>query len=142
MICADCMRGIEAGAKACACGWLVPLKRHAPTMPAAVAPPRAVVPSNTPFMDECREAYRNSLAYRLIHDGKPLRTAVAAALPREPGEDREESNAAGQVGPSSQAHTISTTVAESPAPAAPALGIPLDPLEVEFQNTQADRMEP
>lgn len=66
-----------------------------------------------PFMDACRAAWKNSLAYRAMREGKPLSNSVSKALPREPGEDRAE-------------------IKE------PALGIPLDPLEQEF----LDRSEP
>lgn len=95
---------------------------------------------SSPFMEECRAAYRNSAAFKALSAGKPLRNTVAAALPREPGEDREELNVAGPELPAGAVPPPIT--AQQPEPATPALGIELDPLEIEFQNAQADRAEP
>ena len=90
MMCLDCQRGLEPGATACVCGWQVPPKA-APKMPERTYSSRMPAPRMprelTPFEQECRSAYLQSQAYRAIKDGKPLRNTVAAALPREPGDD-------------------------------------------------------
>lgn len=79
-------------------------------------------PTNTPFANECREAYKNSYAYRQKHgiaapdkseqrkqieaELEQVRQKMAESLARQPGQDDEEL----------------------------ALGIARDPLETEFQN--------
>ena len=96
-------------------------------------------------MEAIREAYARSQARRSGAGMGAVSEALGAI--REPGEDWEESNAAGRELPAvnSASRRESTTEktastepvrdsAQQPAPAAPALGIPWDDLEQELAN--------
>ena len=61
-MCLDCQRGIEPGAKACACGWKVPPKHHAPKMPAAVEPPVVAIVRSAEELERMKATVRRMMS--------------------------------------------------------------------------------
>ena len=146
MICNDCNATIKPGACVCRCGWKVPprlqpMPQRAPDLRPGPRPGRA----SNPHVEAIREAYARSHACRTkMGIGQAAREVLNEM--REPGEDREESNAVERDGgsqpvdariergsvPSQDAQARQSPAA--PVSTAPALGIPWDDLEHEFAD--------
>src|SRR3990167_5635433 len=138
MICGDCSTSLKGATQCPRCGWKVPprLQPDPPRAPDLRPGPRKGWQSN-PHMEAIRAAYAKSQARRSGAGMGAVREALSAI--REPGEDREESNApnhpaAGESQAPAPSEPGNAGTNRSAQGGAPALGIPWDSLEEDFAN--------
>ena len=103
---------------------------------------------SNPYLESIRAAYRASPAYKAINEGKPVPGTSGARLPREPGEDSEESAAqdggSQPVDASIERGSVplqdaqARQIPDAPDAADLPLGITID----DFERELGERMEP